>query len=174
MVQNKKVTFITGGNRGIGLETAKELGARGYVVVLGVRDVAKAEAALTALRAEKIEAEAIHYDANKPETDRSVRDHLERKYGKLDALVNNAGTIQEVVVGQSVLTNGAKVLEDTFAVNLFAVVRLTLALLPLLEKAEAGRIVNVSIVHGSMTLQSAENSQSGRRRRSRTTRPSRH
>lgn len=158
MVHNVKIAFITGGNRGIGFETAKELGALGHVVVLGARDLAKAEAAVKTLRGEHIDAEAIHYDATKPETDRSAREHLERRYGKLDALVNNAGMLREVIVGQSVLTDGPKVLEETFAVNVFAVVRLTLALLPLLEKAEAGRIVNVSSILGSLSLHSAENS----------------
>jgi NAD(P)-dependent dehydrogenase (short-subunit alcohol dehydrogenase family) len=68
-------------------------------------------------------------------------------------LVNNAGVrLEEPVLSRSVLTVADSVLEDTFAVNLFAVVRLTRALLPLLEKSEAGRIVNVSSILGSLTL----------------------
>jgi NAD(P)-dependent dehydrogenase (short-subunit alcohol dehydrogenase family) len=158
MSTSEKVAFISGGNRGVGFETARELGARGYTVVLGVRDVAKGEAARDALVAKGYRADVVAYDANRPETDRTVREHLERTYGKLDALVNNAGILRESVIGQSILKNAAGTLEDTFAVNLFAVVRLTLALLPLLEKSEAGRIVNVSSILGSLTIHSSAGS----------------
>jgi NAD(P)-dependent dehydrogenase (short-subunit alcohol dehydrogenase family) len=158
MSTSDKVALITGGNRGVGLETARELGARGYTLVLGVRDVAKGEAARASLAYAGYRVDVVAYDANRPETDRTVREHLEREYGKLDVLVNNAGTLHEPLIGQSVLVNGAGTLEDTFAVNLFAVVRLTLALLPLLEKSPAGRIVNVSSILGSLTLQSAADS----------------
>ncbi len=158
MSTSEKVALVTGGNRGVGLETARELAASGYTVVLGVRDVAKGEAARAALNAQGYRAEVVLYDAARPETDRGVREYLERKFGKLDALVNNAGLLRELVIGQSVLKNPPGTLEDTFAVNLFAVVRLTLALLPLLEKSEAGRIVNVSSVLGSLTLQSSPDS----------------
>jgi NAD(P)-dependent dehydrogenase (short-subunit alcohol dehydrogenase family) len=158
MNANGKIALITGGNRGVGFETARELGAKGYTVVLGVRDAAKGEAAAARLRSEGYTAEVVVYDTGRPETDASVRDTLEKKYGKLDVLVNNAGTLQEAVVGQSILTNRPGLLEETFAVNVFAVVRLTLALLPLLKKSEAGRIVNVSSILGSLTLHSTAGS----------------
>jgi NAD(P)-dependent dehydrogenase (short-subunit alcohol dehydrogenase family) len=161
MSTSVKVALITGGNRGVGFETAKELGARGYTLVLGVRDAAKGEAAAQALRDLGYRADAVEYDAARPATDGAVRDFLDTKYGKLDALVNNAGALQEAVVGQSVLANPAGTLEETFAVNLFAVVRLTLALLPLLRKSEAGRIVNVSSILGSLTLHAAPDSPIG-------------
>jgi NAD(P)-dependent dehydrogenase (short-subunit alcohol dehydrogenase family) len=158
MSGQKKIAFITGGNGGIGLDTARELGKRGFVVVLGVRDAAKGEAAVKTLRAEDIEAEAVIYDAKRPATDQAVLEHLRKRYGKLDALVNNAGTLQEPLLSKSVLEIAEETLIDTFAVNLFAVVRLTRTLLPLLEKSEAGRIVNVSSVLGSLSIQSAEGS----------------
>jgi NAD(P)-dependent dehydrogenase (short-subunit alcohol dehydrogenase family) len=158
MSDNGKVALITGGNRGVGFETARELGAKGYRLVLGVRDAAKGEASAAALRGEGYAADVVVYDSARPETDASVRDAIAKKYGKLDVLVNNAGTLEEAVVGQSILTNRPGLLEETFAVNLFAVVRLTLTLLPLLEKSEAGRIVNVSSILGSLTLHSAANS----------------
>ena len=156
--ETKKVALVTGGNRGIGLETARELGAQVYVVVIGVRDQAKAAPALATLRAEGIQADSVVYDAKRPETDRGVAEYLERTYGKLDALVNNAGVLQEELISQSVLEVSDAVLEETFAVNVFAVVRLTRALLPLLRKSEAGRIVNVSSVLGSLGVHSAPNS----------------
>src|ERR1700761_6977058 len=96
----KKVAFITGGNRGIGLETARELGKLGFKVVLGVRDANKGEAAVVTLRGEGVDAEAIPYDAKRPATDKTVLDTLTQRYGKLDVLVNNSGVAYEPVVGQ--------------------------------------------------------------------------
>jgi NAD(P)-dependent dehydrogenase (short-subunit alcohol dehydrogenase family) len=151
---SSKIAFITGGNRGIGLETARELGARGYTVVIGARDPQSAEAAVQSLRDHQITAEAIPYDAEKPATDQTVLAHLTRRYGKLDVLVNNAAMAQEEVVSRSVLTVDQETLERTFAVNLFAVVRLTRTLLPLIHKSDAGRIVNVSSILASLTIQS--------------------
>jgi NAD(P)-dependent dehydrogenase (short-subunit alcohol dehydrogenase family) len=116
-MSTEKVALITGGDRGIGYETARELGRRGFKVVIGARDAAKAEEAVAALRAEGVAAEAIAYDARRPETERAVFDHLSRRYGKLDVLVNNAGVAQEPVLGQSVLTVEDAVIEDTFEVN---------------------------------------------------------
>lgn len=158
MSTEKKVALITGGNRGIGLETARELGRQGFRIVLGTRELGKAEDALASLRKEGIEVEALVYDARQPDAERLVFDELSRRFGKLDVLVNNAGVLHEEVIGSSTLTVPLATIEDTFAVNVFAVVRLTRALLPLLEKAEAGRIVNVSSILGSLTLQSAEGS----------------
>jgi NAD(P)-dependent dehydrogenase (short-subunit alcohol dehydrogenase family) len=146
--------LITGGNRGIGLETARELGKQGYRVVIGVRDSAKGEAAVKTLRAEGVDAEAVHYDAEQPATDKTVLEHLTQRYGKLDVLVNNAGIAREPLLEPSVLKVDEDTLEGTFAVNLFAVVRLTQTLLPLIRKAPAGRIVNVSSVLGSLGVHS--------------------
>ena len=161
MSNDKKIAFITGGNRGIGFETAKELGAQGYLVVLGVRELAKGAEAVAALQKSGIEADAVRYDAAQPETDRSVLEHLTSRYGKLDALVNNAGMIKSDLLRNTVLDEPLADLEQTFDVNLFAVIRLTRALLPLLKKAPAGRIVNVSSVLGSLTVHSAPNSPIG-------------
>src|SRR4051812_25295681 len=99
MSANTKVALITGGNRGIGLQTALDLGKEGVTIVLGVRDPNKAEAAVAELRAAGVTAEAIAYDANRPETDQAVFSHLEKRYGKLDILVNNAGMMQEDLLG---------------------------------------------------------------------------
>ena len=153
-----KVAFITGGNRGIGLETAKELGKQGHTVVLGVRDPRKAEEALGALRGAGVTAEAILWDATRKETDASAAAHLERTYGKLDVLVNNAGVLKEELGGKSVLAGSEAELEETFAVNFFAVVQITRALVPLLEKSEAGRIVNLSSILGSLGVHSQPDS----------------
>jgi NAD(P)-dependent dehydrogenase (short-subunit alcohol dehydrogenase family) len=162
MSQSKKVAFITGANRGIGLQTARELGKEGFVVVLGVRDPGKGEAALAELRADKIEAELVAYDATRPETDEQVRAYLEKKHGRLDVLVNNAGIARAELFGNAnASTVSQAVLRETFETNVFAVIRLTQTLLPLLREAPAGRIVNLSSILGSLGVHSAENSPIG-------------
>ena len=155
-----QVAFITGGNRGIGLETARELGQRGIKVVIGARDLESGKRAVAQLREAGLAADAIPYDATDPEADSAAYSYFEREYGRLDILVNNAGVLLED--GGPLVTNASTVsaatLRETFDVNFFAVVRLTQALLPLLRKSPAGRIVNLSSVLGSLTVHSAPNS----------------
>ncbi|MCY1014566.1 SDR family oxidoreductase [Pyxidicoccus sp. MSG2] len=158
MADVKKVAFVTGGNRGIGLQTARELGQSGFEVIIGARDPGKGEAALAELRAAGVKAEVVLYDARRPETDASVKKYLEDRYGRLDVLVNNAGLIREELLAKNASTVPEDILRETFETNLFAVVRLTQTLLPLLKKAPAGRIVNVSSILGSLGLHSAEGS----------------
>lgn len=155
-----KIAFITGANRGIGFETAKNLGELGITVILGVRDVTKGQDAVKQLQALGIKAEAIHYDATVSQTADTVYDYISSHYGKLDILVNNAGIAQEGLVGggnnSSTVSQG--VLQATFQTNLFAVVALTQKLLPLIKKSTAGRIVNLSSILGSQTLHSMPDS----------------
>jgi NAD(P)-dependent dehydrogenase (short-subunit alcohol dehydrogenase family) len=159
MATNGKVAFISGGNRGIGFDTARELGKLGFLVIIGARDEAKGKAAVATLAKEGIEADSVVYDAEKPETDANVVSLIERKYKKLDVLVNNAGVLKEARGAvPTVIAGSMDELAGTFDVNFFAVVRLTRALLPLVRKAEAGRIVNVSSILGSLTLHAAKSS----------------
>lgn len=159
MSQQNKIAFITGANRGIGFETAKKLGELGITVILGVRDVGKGEAAVRALQALGIQANALHYDANQPSSAVAVRDAITEQYGKLDILVNNAGVLIEPLGGQNdSATVSPTILQNTFQTNVFAVIELTQTLLPLLQKSEAGRIVNLSSILGSQTLHSMPNS----------------
>lgn len=154
-----KVAFITGGNRGIGFETAKALGAQGVDLIIGCRDLSKGFAAAKTLQDLGFKAEAISYDANDDRSVSNAYSHIEKNYGVLDILVNNAGVIAEDIVGKnssSFVPQG--VLKQTFQTNFFAVVLLTQELLPLLMKSVAGRIVNLSSVLGSLTLHSMENS----------------
>jgi NAD(P)-dependent dehydrogenase (short-subunit alcohol dehydrogenase family) len=157
--QDSKVAFITGANRGIGFETAKKLGELGVTVVLGVRDVVKGQDAVKQLQSLGIKAEAIHYDATDVQTADTAYDYIASHYGKLDILVNNAGILQEALVGgNNSSTVRQDVLQATFQTNLFAVVALTQKLLPLLKKATAGRIVNLSSILASQTLHSMPDS----------------
>jgi NAD(P)-dependent dehydrogenase (short-subunit alcohol dehydrogenase family) len=156
---NSKVAFISGANRGIGFETAKKLGELGITVVLGVRDTAKGQIAAEQLKAQGIQAEVVHYDATVPASADEVYAFIERKFGKLDILINNAGVLNEHLVGMNNSNSvSQETLQQTFQVNLFAVVDITQKLLPLIEKAPAGRIVNLSSILGSQTLHSMPNS----------------
>ena len=158
---NGKVAFITGANRGLGLETARELGKTGIVVVLGSRDPKKGEAAAAKLRDEGITAEGLSFDVNKTQDYQKAYDYFAKKYGRLDILVNNAGVLKEgqadsVPNQTSAVSPGT--LRETFETNFFAVVALTQKLWPLMRKAPTGRIVNVSSILGSLTLHSDPNS----------------
>jgi NAD(P)-dependent dehydrogenase (short-subunit alcohol dehydrogenase family) len=159
-----KVAFITGANRGLGLETARELGKLGIVVVLGSRESEKGEAAAGKLRDEGITAESLGFDVTKSQDHQKAYDYFAEKYGRLDILVNNAGVLKESQVSTTDsapnLTSAVspKILRETFETNFFAPVALTQKLLPLIRKGPAGRIVNVSSILGSLTLHSDPNS----------------
>lgn len=157
--EQDKVALITGGNRGIGFETAKKLGEAGITVVIGVRDVAKGEAAAKDLVAQGIKADVVKYDAADPRSADTVYQFFDQKYGKLDILINNAGVLKEDLVGKNdSSTVSQAALKETFQTNLLAVVELTQKLLPLIRKAPAGRVVNLSSILASQTLHSMENS----------------
>lgn len=158
MSEQQKVALITGGNRGIGFETAKGLGELGITVVIGARDLAKGEAAVKQLQTQGITAHAVVYDADRPETAQDVHDYLADTFGKLDILVNNAGISNEALMSNNSSTVTQEVLKQTFQTNLFAVIALTQTLLPLIKKAPAGRIVNLSSILGSLTLHSMADS----------------
>jgi NAD(P)-dependent dehydrogenase (short-subunit alcohol dehydrogenase family) len=157
----EKVAFITGANKGIGLETARGLGKLGITVVMACRDEARGAAAAAGLRAEGIKsAEAVRFDVTRPEDHKSIARQLQERFGKLDILVNNAGIqVEDSDFGapggfNTTSTVTQESLRQTFDTNFFAVVALTQALLPLIRKAPAGRIVNLSSVLGSLTLHS--------------------
>jgi NAD(P)-dependent dehydrogenase (short-subunit alcohol dehydrogenase family) len=163
MPNDKKVAFITGGNRGLGRETARELGQMGIVVVIGSRDAAKGEKVAAELRGAGIDARSIRCDVVRPEDHRAAYEYFGQEFGKLDILVNNAGV--RLAEGDSsgrpanrTSTTSPKILRDTFETNFFAPVALTQTLLPLIRKSPAGRIVNLSSILGSLTLQATPGS----------------
>jgi NAD(P)-dependent dehydrogenase (short-subunit alcohol dehydrogenase family) len=148
----KKVALITGANKGLGLEMARQLGKQGIVVLLGARDLAKGEAAAAALKKEGIDARAVKLDVDHPADYAAVAKGIEKDFGVLDILINNAGIMIDNRVGNETSTTSPEVLRKTFDTNFFAVVALTQTLLPLLRKSEAGRIVNLSSILASLTL----------------------
>jgi NAD(P)-dependent dehydrogenase (short-subunit alcohol dehydrogenase family) len=160
MSEATKVAFITGANRGLGLETARILGKQGITVILGSRELAKGQAAAETLRKEGAKSvEAVRFDVNKPADHKDIYNYIEKKYGKLDILINNAGVMDEGAkrpgVGSpfnSTSFVSAEILRKTFDTNFFEPIALTQTLLPLIRKSPAGRIVNLSSILGSLTL----------------------
>lgn len=158
MSTGKKVALISGANKGIGFETARQLGKKGITVLLGARDLAKGEAAAEQLKKEGIDARAVRLDVATSADAKAVAELIGKEFGKLDILVNNAGVMLEGIGGNTTKTISEADLRKTFDTNFFATVSVTNALLPLLEKSDAGRIVNVSSILGSLGLHAAEGS----------------
>lgn len=161
----QKVAFITGGNRGLGFQTALDLGTNKreeIKVVIGSRDKAQGEQALAKLRAAGADADAIHFDITKPADYQAAYDYFDSKYGRLDILVNNAGIAGGTFPGEGPEHRAADVpldlLRKVFETNFFAQVSLTKTLLPLIKKSPAGRIVNLSSILGSLKLHADPNS----------------
>jgi NAD(P)-dependent dehydrogenase (short-subunit alcohol dehydrogenase family) len=152
MSTDKKVALITGGNKGIGLETARQLGKLGITVLIGVRDEAKGAAAVAELKKDGVEARAVKLDMENSADFSAVAKLIEKDYGRLDILVNNAGIFLDGRKANETSTTSKDVLQKTFNTNFFAVVELTQTLLPLLKKSLGGRIVNLSSILGSNTL----------------------
>jgi NAD(P)-dependent dehydrogenase (short-subunit alcohol dehydrogenase family) len=155
MAAEKKVAFVTGGNRGIGLETARQLGKQGVKVVIGSRDAEKGKAAAEKLRAEGADVDAIRFDITSPADYQEAYNYFDKNFGRLDILINNAGVSKEAFGAPNNASSVSKaLLRETFETNFFGTIELTQVLLPLIKKAPEGRIVNLSSILGSLTLHS--------------------
>jgi len=152
---SKTVALITGANKGIGLEIARQLGQQGLVVVLGARDPAKGAAAAAELVQQGIDAHAVRLDVTSSDDVANVPGYFQEAFGRLDVLVNNAGVAEWNA-------EGPESFRRTFATNVFGAVAVTYALLPLLSASPAGRIVNQSSVLGSLTSLSQKPKMFGR------------
>jgi len=160
MAQGKRVALITGANRGLGFETAKQLGEKGVTVILGSRKLSDAEAAATKLKSEGIDAYSIQLDVTKAADRTAAYKFIDEKFGKLDILINNAGAAPGADGWASNTTTRTteQELKSIYETNFFSVVALTQELLPLVKKSDAGRIVNLSSILGSLALHADPNS----------------
>jgi NAD(P)-dependent dehydrogenase (short-subunit alcohol dehydrogenase family) len=146
----KRVALVTGANKGLGLAIAKRLAREPMTVLLGARNAEKGERAAAELRAEGLDAQAIAVDVTRADTIAAAAATVEARFGRLDVLVNNAG-IADLADG-SPTTADLDAIRRVMETNFFGVVAVTRALLPLLRRSPAGRVVNVSSNLGSLAL----------------------
>jgi len=141
--------LITGANKGIGFEVARQLAASGYTVLLGARNKALGEEATATLKREGGDVRYISIDLDEPSTIGAAAQDIDAEFGHLDVLVNNAG----IAVPGDGLPSIASLdaIERTLRVNFLGTVAVTQAMLPLLRKASSANIINVSSGLGSLT-----------------------
>ncbi|REC73071.1 short-chain dehydrogenase [Chryseobacterium elymi] len=146
-----KSALITGANRSIGLETAKQLSEKGLFVYLGSRDLQKGEAAVSELNGKGFQnLKAIEIDVTNPDSVSAAKDLIEKEQGKLDILINNAGILG--VNPQTAAETSVQDIQHVFDTNFFGVISVTQAFLELLKKSETPRISNITSGLGSLTL----------------------
>jgi NAD(P)-dependent dehydrogenase (short-subunit alcohol dehydrogenase family) len=156
-MNNKKIALITGANKGIGLETARQLGKQDITVLVGARDIKKGKAAAEELSKDGIDAHPIAIDVSDPESVKKAAAQVEQDFGRLDILINNAGIMTDDQ-NRKVSEQSLATWRETFETNFFGLITTTNAFLPLLRKSEAGRIVNLSSILGSITFHSTPGS----------------
>jgi len=142
------VALVTGANRSIGLQIARELAGLGYSVFLGARDLAAGKAAAHLLAGEGLTVHPVHIDLNDPGTHSSAATTIAAQKGRLDVLVNNAAVVDDRDGPAS--TAAADALRRMFETNVIGTLAVTQAMLPLLRKSSAGRVVNLSSALGSI------------------------
>src|SRR6187402_437082 len=157
MNATQKVALVTGATRGIGLETVRQLAEAGVTTLLAGRDAGRAKETADKLKAEGLPVESVVLDVTSSDSITKAVADVTARFGKLDILVNNAGIIVDDMA-KAPSEQTLKAWRETFDTNLFAVVEVTQAFLPLLKAAPAARVVNVSSQLGSITLHVDPNS----------------
>lgn len=152
-----KIALITGANKGIGFETARQLGKQGITVLLGARDAERGNAAATKLKGEGIDAHFILLDVTSLDTITDAAKRITKDFGRLDILVNNAGLL-DYAAEATPSTISSETLRRTFDLNFFGLVEVTQAMLPLIRLSPAGRIVNLTSILASHAEHADKNS----------------
>lgn len=152
----QRIALVTGANQGIGLQIAKDLTAKGITVLVGSRSFANGE---TAAREVGANAHAIQLDVTDAASIAAAADRIGKEYGRLDILMNNAGiskvgepqgSFEEIVKASRISTAPLDDIRTVYETNVFGVIAVTQAMLPLLRKSKAARIVIVSSGVGSL------------------------
>lgn len=150
----QRVALVTGANKGIGFAIARGLLEQGVVVYLGARDIARGNRAAAALEEAGPGARFVHLNVTDSASIAAAADRIDREEGALDILVNNAGIVVRPVHPPS--QTSVQDMRNTYETNVFGVVAVTNAMLPLLRKSRAGRIVNLTSDLGSLAKASSD------------------
>jgi NAD(P)-dependent dehydrogenase (short-subunit alcohol dehydrogenase family) len=145
-----RVALVTGANRGIGLEVARQLATRGFTTILGARDLQKGEAAAGPLRQSGLKVIPVRLDVTEQRSIDDAKRLVETEFGKLDVLVNNAAVLYDT--WQRAANASLDTVREAFETNTLGAWRLSQAFIPLLRKSGRARIVNVSSESGSLTV----------------------
>ncbi|MBB5867473.1 NAD(P)-dependent dehydrogenase (short-subunit alcohol dehydrogenase family) [Allocatelliglobosispora scoriae] len=154
-MSDKKIALVTGANKGLGYAIAAGLGAQGYRVAVGARDKGRGEAAVSALHAAGVDALAVPLDVTSDRSVAAAAELVERRCGRLDALVNNAAVSGEMGPGwtQDPTALDLDLVRAVVDTNVYGVIRVTNAMLPFVRRSASPRIVNISSSVGSVALQ---------------------
>lgn len=145
-----KIALVTGANKGIGYEIARQLGQAGAIILIGARNPERGQAAAHALAEDGIAASLLPLDVTDTQSIATAAARITEEHGRLDILVNNAGI---GAVGDGAPSNASlDAVRQVFETNFFGALAVTQAMLPLLRRSGAGRIVNLSSSLGSLTL----------------------
>lgn len=147
---SQKIALITGANKGIGFETARQLGRAGMHVIVASRQQQNAAHAVAQLEGENISADAVQLDVTNEASIAAAVEIVRKRHARLDVLVNNAGIMLDAF-DKAPSQQSLDVWRKTFDTNLFGLVAVTNAFLPLVKQSAHGRIVNVSSILGSMS-----------------------
>ena len=159
-MNNKPIALVTGANKGIGLQIAKDLATHGFTVLVGSRDLESGEKAAKSIGAD---AHALQLDVTNQASIDAAAARIRTEFGRLDVLMNNAGishagrpgmTFENIGDINSLTTAPLDDVRAVFDTNVFGVIAVTQAMLPLLREAPAGRIVMTGSSAGSLTLNS--------------------
>lgn len=148
-----RVALISGGNRGIGLEIARQLARKDVLVVMGARDITKGEAAARSIRDEGHLAETVQLDVADGNSVAAAVEEVARRHGRIEILVNNAAILIDGPGGfkSSLFELKADTARQTFETNILGPLRLTQAVVPIMERNGYGRIVNLSSGAGQLS-----------------------
>jgi NAD(P)-dependent dehydrogenase (short-subunit alcohol dehydrogenase family) len=146
-MNERKIALVTGANKGIGYRVAERLAAQDMTVLMGSRDRERGAKAVASLPGD---VHLLVVDVTADDSVHAAVAEIERRFGRLDILINNAGTAGPVG-GQSPVDSDVAVVREVFDTNVFGLIRVSTAMLPLLRRSAAGRIVNLSSDLGSLT-----------------------